>query len=142
MKFPNVLCFITVPSYVMTFDVIPWFLHSIYVTIFSCDMLSRLFLENIFFLCNRLKPSYVMTFNVIPWFLHSIYVTIFSCDMLSTLFLENIFFLCNHLKPSYVMTFDIIPVFFSFSNGTKNNIDNGPGPPQKSWNNVDKLFWC
>ena len=70
--------------------------------------------------------------NVLSWFLHSIYVTIFSCDMLSTLFLENIFFLCNRLKPSYVMTFDVIPVFFfSFLNGTKNNIDNGPGPPKK-----------
>ncbi len=119
LEFPNVLCFCTFhicqnlkPSYVMTFDVIPWFLHSIYVTIFSCDMLSMLFLENIFFLCNRLKPSYVMTLDIIPWFLHSIYVTIFSCDMLSMLFLENIFFSCNRPKPSYVMTFDVIPVFF------------------------------
>ena len=51
----------------MTFDVIPWFLHSIYVTILSCDMLSTLFLENIFFLCNRLKPSYVITFDNNSW---------------------------------------------------------------------------
>ncbi len=46
-------------------------LHSIYVTVFSCNMLSTLFLENISFLCHCLKPSYVMTFNVIPgFFLH------------------------------------------------------------------------
>ena len=87
----------------MTFDFIPWFLHSIYVTIFSCDMLSTLFLENISFLCH----------------------------CITTLLIENISFLCNHLKPSYVMTFNVIPGFFSFSNVTKNNIDIRPGPPKK-----------
>ncbi len=50
----------------MTFDIIPWFLHSIYVTIFSRYMLSMLFLEIIFFLCYCLNPSYVMTFDIIP----------------------------------------------------------------------------
>ena len=29
------------------------------------------------------------------------------------------------------MTFDIIPIFFTFLNGTKNNIDIGLGPPPK-----------
>jgi hypothetical protein len=32
--------------------------------------------------------------------------------------------------------------FFTFSNGTKNNIDIGPGPKKKSWNYVDELFRC
>ncbi len=45
---------------------------------------------------------------------------------------KNIFLLCQCLKPPYVMTFDIIPIsFFTFSNGTKNNIDIGPGPKKK-----------
>ena len=125
----------------MTFDIIPWFLHSIYVTVFSCDMLSTLFLENISFLCHCLKPSYVMPFNVIPWFLHSIYVTAFSCDMLSTLFLENIFFLCNRLKPSYVMTFDVIPGFFlHFWMGQRLTSTLGRAPPPKKAGTTSTYF--
>jgi hypothetical protein len=46
---------------------------------------------------------------------------------------KNIFLLCQCLKPPYVMTFDVIPIsFFTFLNGTKNNIDIGPGPQKKA----------
>ncbi len=41
------------------------------------------------------------------------------------------YILCQLLKPPYVMTFDIIPILFTFLNGTKNNIDIGPGPKKK-----------
>ncbi len=103
----------------MTFNFIPWFLHSIYVTVISCDMLSMLFLENISFLCHYLKPSFVMTFDIIP---------------------SKYLLLCNCLKPSYVMTFDIIPVFF-FHFQMQQRITSTSGQAQKkSWNNVDKIF--
>jgi hypothetical protein len=54
---------------------------------------------------------------------------------------KNIFLLCQCLKPPYVMTFDVIPIsFFTFLNRTKNNIDNGPGPPQKKLEQCQQTF--